>query len=324
MKPKVFVTRNLPGAALNRLHDICEVDIFENETPPPFEILKARVQDKDGLLALLTDRVDGKLFDAAPKLKVVSNYAVGFDNIDVPEATKRKIPIGHTPSVLTETTADLAFALLMASARRLQEGADLCRTGGFHTWSPSMLLGCDVYGAVLGIVGMGRIGRALARRARGFSMEVIFCGSERTVDTEIEGAARVPFAELIRRSDFVSLHAPLTPATRGLINREVLSAMKPTAVLVNTARGGCIDQEALYTALHDGIIAAAALDVTDPEPLPPTHKLFSLQNCLIVPHLGSGTMATRSQMAHMAVDNLLAGLSGERLPHCVNPEVYGD
>lgn len=322
MKPNVFITRNLPGDALNRAREVCDVEIFDGEIPPSRRQLIEKARDKDGLLVMLTDRVDAELLDAAPNLKVVSNFAVGFDNIDIKEATRRQIPVGNTPSVLTETTADLAFALMLASARRLSEGADLCRAGKFLAWSPTMLLGADVYGATLGIVGMGRIGRAVARRARGFSMEVIFAGSERTTETEIEGASRVTFDELVRRSDFISLHTPLTPSTRQLFNRDVFAAMKNTSVLINTARGGCIDHDALFDALSAGKIAAAGLDVTAPEPLPSDHKLFSLPNCLILPHLGSGSTAARAKMARTAVDNLLAGLSGQQLPSCVNPEVY--
>ena len=322
MKPKVFVSRSLPGDALSRVAEICETDVFDGDLPPKRSVLLSRTTGCDGLLTMLTDRVDAALMDAAPMLKVVSNFAVGFDNIDVAEATRRGIPVGNTPGVLTETTADLAFALLMSAARRLPEGTAVSRNGEFLAWSPTMLLGSDVYGATLGIVGMGRIGRAVARRARGFDMEVIFSGSPRTTENEIEGATRVSFEELVRRSDFLSIHAPLNDSTRGLINRAVLTAMKSTAVLINTARGGLVDQDALYDALKAGVIAAAALDVTEPEPLSHTHKLFSLPNCLIVPHLGSASLATRSKMAHMAVDNLLAGLRGKRLPHCVNPEVY--
>jgi glyoxylate reductase len=318
MKPKIFITRNLPGDAIDRVRAVCEVEVFEDEVPPSKQVLLERSADKAGLLVLLTDRIDAEIMNAAPDLRVVSNYAVGYDNIDIKEATLRNIKVGNTPSVLTETTADLAFALLMSAARRIVEGRDLCVSGGFRAWSPSMLLGSDVYGAVLGIIGMGRIGRAMARRAKGFSMKVIFCSSDKTVDLEIEGAARVSLEELLAQSDFISLHTPLNNATRHLINKEALFAMKPTAVLINTARGGCIDQHALVEALESKRIACAALDVTDPEPLPNDHKLLRLPNCLVIPHLGSASFATRSKMAHMAVDNLLAGIEGRRLPNCVN------
>lgn len=322
MRPKVFITRNLPGNALERVKSVCDVDIFNDDIPPSRQELLDRTKNKDGLLTLLTDRVDKELLDTAPNLRVISNYAVGFDNIDIEEASRRKIPVGNTPSVLTETTADLAFALLAAGARRIIEGNELCRSGDFRAWSPSLLLGWDLYGSTLGIIGMGRIGQAVARRARGFSMNVIYCSSNHSQGTEIEEATRVSFDELIRCSDFISLHVPLNDSTRKIINSKTLSAMKPSAVLVNTARGGCVDNDALYYALKNKIISAAALDVTEPEPLPCNHRLFDLPNCLIIPHIGSGSYATRSTMAHMAVDNLLSGLNNERLPYCVNTNVY--
>jgi lactate dehydrogenase-like 2-hydroxyacid dehydrogenase len=279
----------------------------------------------DGVLTLLTDRVDDEFLDSAgPQLKVVSNYAVGFDNVDVPACTARGIPVGNTPGVLTETTADLAWALLMAAARRLPEGDRYVRAGRWQTWGPMLLLGPDVHGGTLGIVGFGRIGQAVARRATGFGMTILYHDVQRaTADAEeAVGASFVPLPELLERSDFVSLHVNLTDDTRGLISTDALRRMKATAVLVNTSRGPVVDPRALHLALRDGEIFAAALDVTDPEPIPPDDPLLSLENCLVVPHIASASRATRGKMAEMAAANLLAGVRGERLPTPVNPEVY--
>ena len=321
MQQKVFVSRALPGDALRRAAELVAVDIWPEATPPPPEVLREKARDKDGLLVLLTDPVDERLLAEAPSLKVVSNYAVGFDNVDVAACTARGIPVGNTPDVLTETTADLTFALLMAAARRIVEGVEVSRRGAFKAWSPTLLLGQDVHGATLGIVGMGRIGRAVAKRATGFGMKVLFTAGSTPPAVEINGARQTDFETLIAASDFVSLHVPLTEETRGLIDRTVFDQMKPSAILINTARGPVVDQDALLDALTTHTIAAAALDVTTPEPLPSGHPLFALDNCLIVPHLGSASFATRSKMAEMAVDNLLAGLAGRPLPHCVNKEV---
>jgi lactate dehydrogenase-like 2-hydroxyacid dehydrogenase len=277
------------------------------------------------VLTLLTDRVDDEFLDSAgPQLKVVSNYAVGFDNVDVPACTARGIPVGNTPGVLTETTADLAWALLMAAARRLPEGDRYVRAGRWQTWGPMLLLGPDVHGGTLGIVGFGRIGQAVARRATGFGMTILYHDVQRaTADAEeAVGASFVPLPELLERSDFVSLHVNLTDDTRGLISTDALRRMKATAVLVNTSRGPVVDPRALHLALRDGEIFAAALDVTDPEPIPPDDPLLSLENCLVVPHIASASRATRGKMAEMAAANLLAGVRGERLPTPVNPEVY--
>jgi glyoxylate reductase len=313
---RVFVTRAIPEGGMRLLEASCEVAVWPLESPPPREALLESARGAAGLLCMLTDRVDAGLLDAAgPGLVVVSNLAVGFNNIDVAEATRRGIAVGNTPGVLTETTADLAFGLLMAAARRLVEGADMARAGAWTSWGPRLLLGRDVHGATLGIVGMGRIGEAMARRARGFDMKVIF-------SDPACAAAGCSLDDLLAESDFVSLHVPLTLATRGLVGERALSLMKPGAVLVNTARGEVVDTGALVRALSSGSIAAAALDVTDPEPLPPGHPLLSLPNCLVVPHLGSASLATRDRMAAMAAGNVLAGLLGERLPHCVNPQVY--
>jgi glyoxylate reductase len=254
---------------------------------------------------------------------VISQCAVGYDNIDVAAATARGIPVGNTPGVLTDATADFAFTLLMAAARRVGEAVDFVRAGHWQTWGLTLLLGQEVYGATLGIVGLGRIGRAVARRARGFDMQVLYHDAVRRPKAEAElGVAYRPLDDLLRESDFVTLHTSLTDETQGLIDARALALMKPTAILINTSRGPVVDTEALYQALKAGQIAYAALDVTDPEPLPAGHKLLTLPNVLVAPHIASATVTSRTQMAIMAVENLLAGLEGERLPHCANPEVY--
>jgi lactate dehydrogenase-like 2-hydroxyacid dehydrogenase len=245
--------------------------------------------------------------------------AVGVDNIDVKACTLRKIPVGNTPGVLTESTADLTMALLLSIARNIHRASLDAREGRWNTWSPTGWLGTELNGSILGIIGMGKIGRAVAKRAWGFGMNILFSDPE--TRNEIN-ATQVPLAELLIKSDFVSLHAPLTSETRGMINQTTLSLMKPSSILINAARGPLVDTSALLDALQNHRIAAAALDVTDPEPLPPTHPLYRLSNCLIVPHIGSATQQTRRKMAELACENLLAGLEGERLPNCVNPEVY--
>jgi len=325
MKPRVFVTRIIPDAGLDRVRQACDVDLWEDELPPPRDELLRRVAGKEGLLTLLTDRVDDELLDAAgPQLKVVSNFAVGFDNIDVPALTRRKIPAGNTPGVLTETTADLAFALLMAAARRIPESVAYVREGRWQTWGPMLLMGVDIHGATLGIVGFGRIGREMARRGRGFGMEILYHDVHpATADEEAElGARRVEMEELLRDSDFISLHVNLTDETQHLIDADALRAMRSTAVLVNTSRGPVVDPDALEAALRNGEIFAAGLDVTDPEPLPVDHPLVALPNCVVVPHIASASRVTRDRMADMAAANLLAGLRNERLPTPINPEVY--
>jgi lactate dehydrogenase-like 2-hydroxyacid dehydrogenase len=324
-QPRVFVARRIPAEGLDLLGDAAMVDLWDSDLPPMRADLLAHVQGADGLLSLLTDRVDDELLDAAgPGLKVVANLAVGFDNIDVPACTRRGIPVGNTPGVLTETTADLAFALMMAAARRLKEGIDYVEEDRWQTWGPLLLLGVDVHHATLGIVGFGRIGRELARRAAGFSMRVLYHDVERVPeDVEREfGATFASLDELLSQSDFVSLHVNLTPQTRHLIDAEALAKMKPTAVLVNTSRGPVVDQKALYAALRAGRIFAAGLDVTDPEPMRADEPLLTLPNCIVVPHVASATTVTRGKMARIAAENVLAGLRGERLPACVNPEVY--
>jgi lactate dehydrogenase-like 2-hydroxyacid dehydrogenase len=321
-RPRVFVARIIPDEGLAAIRAACDMDLWEDDLPPPREELLRRVAGCDGVLTLLTDRVDDEFLDAAgKKLRVVSNYAVGFDNVDVAACTLRGIPVGNTPGVLTETTADLAWALLMAAARRLPEGDRYVRDGKWKTWGPLLLLGPDVHGATIGIVGFGRIGQAVARRAQGFGMEILYHDVQRLSAevTEPLGATYLPLEELLAKSDFVSLHVNLSEVTRHLINAETLSWMKPTAVLVNTSRGPVVDQRALADALRDGVIWAAGLDVTDPEPIPMDDPLVGLDNCLIVPHIASASRATRDKMAAMAAANLLAGVRGEPLPTQVPP-----
>ena len=304
--------------------DACDATVWPGELPPSRDQLLASVAGCHGILTLLTDRVDEALLDAAgPQLRVVSNFAVGFDNVDVVACTARGVRVGNTPGVLTETTADLAFALLLAAARRLPEAMANVREGRWRTWDPLLLLGAEVHGATIGIVGLGRIGQAVARRAAGFGMRVVYHGRTRAPgDLEASlGATYVPMPELLASSDFVTLHVSLNDQTRGLIGSDELRAMRRTAILVNTSRGPVVDTAALVEALRAGTIAGAALDVTDPEPLPADHPLLGLDACLVVPHVASATRATRDRMATMAADNLLAGVRGQPLPTPVNPEV---
>ncbi|HUQ43364.1 MAG TPA: D-glycerate dehydrogenase [Candidatus Limnocylindria bacterium] len=323
--PKVFVSRIIPEEGLRPILDACDAEVWQGDLPPPRDELLRAIEGCDGVLALLTDKVDDAFLDrAGPNLKVVSNFAVGFDNIDVAACTARGVAVGNTPGVLTETTADLAWTLLMAAARRIAEADHYVRDGKWKTWGPMLLMGPDVHGATIGIVGFGRIGQAMARRAAGFGMRVLYHDlSQASPQVEAElGATFMPLEELLPKCDFVSLHVNLSPQTHHLLNAERLRWMKPSAVLVNTSRGAVIDTDALVTALQDGVIAAAGLDVTDPEPLPADHPLVTLDNCLVVPHIASASLATRGKMASMAAANLLAGVRGERLPTPVNPEVY--
>lgn len=323
-KPKVFVTRIIPDKGLEIVREFCEMDLWQEELPPGREELLKRVQGIDGLLCLLTDRVDGEVMDAAgEQLKVISNHAVGFDNIDVPAGTARGIPVGNTPDVLTDATADFAFALLMAVARRIPEGERFVHEGKWKTWGPKLLLGVDIKGATLGLVGFGRIGQAVARRATGFDMRVIYYDPKEAKSSRDLNAQRVDFETLLEESDFVSIHTPLTPDTRHLIDAEALSKMKPNAVLINTARGPIVDLDALYEALISRRIFGAGLDVTEPEPIPLDSPLLKLENILVAPHIASASITSRDQMSWMAAQNLIAGLKGERLPNCVNPQVYG-
>jgi lactate dehydrogenase-like 2-hydroxyacid dehydrogenase len=321
-RPKVFVSRRIPAEGLEPVLAACDADVWADDLPPPRDELLRRIAGCDGVLALLTDKVDDEFLDAAgAQLKVVANYAVGFDNIDVEACARRGVAVGNTPGVLTETTADLAFALMMAAARRVAEGSRYVRDGNWKTWGPLLLLGPDVHGSTLGIVGFGRIGQAMAKRAQGFGMRILYHDVQDVpegVATSF-GATYLPLEKLLAESDFVSLHVNLSEVTRHLINAESLAWMKPTAVLINTSRGPVVDQAALAAALKDGTIWAAALDVTDPEPIPVDDPLVRLDNCLIVPHIASASRATRGKMAAMAAANLLAGVRGEPLPTPVVP-----
>jgi glyoxylate reductase len=302
--PKCFVTRRLPGDALQRLSAEHDVDVWpERQTPDRAQLID-HAADAEGLLTMLTDAIDADVLERCPLVRAIANYAVGYDNIDLEACKARDVRVGNTPEVLTDATADLAFALLMAAARKLPPAAQSVRDGDWLTWEPEGFLGADVHGATLGIIGFGRIGQAVARRASGFEMTVIHTGS-------------TPLPELLERSDFVSIHAPLTSDTHHLIDPEALKRMRSTAILINTARGPIVDQQALRQALIDGEIAGAALDVTDPEPLPPDDPLLQAPNLIVVPHIGSATHTTRSRMADMAVDNLLAALAGNPMPHGV-------
>jgi glyoxylate reductase len=323
VRPRVFVTRQLPGEALGRLSKQVELRVWEDELPPPREALLEGARGVGGLITLLTDRIDAPLLESTPSLRAVSNVAVGYDNIDVAACTARRIAVGNTPGVLTETTADFAFALLMGLARRVAEADAYVRAGKWRTWSPTLLLGADVHGTTLGIAGLGQIGAAMARRARGFGMRVLYVNRHPRPELEAElGLWRVDKATLLAESDFLSLHVPLTPQTRHWLGRAELAAMKPGAMLINTARGSVVDQAALAEALANGPLGGAALDVTEPEPLPMDSPLLKLPNVLIAPHIASASHATRGRMASMAVDNLLAALDGRRPPHCVNPELF--
>ena len=322
-KPKIFVTRIIPDKGLDMVRNFCDVDLWGDELPPSRGELMRRVQGVDGILSLLTDRIDGEVMDAAGEgLKVISNHAVGFDNVDVAAATVRRIPVGNTPDVLTDATADFAFTLMMSAGRRVLEADRFVRQGKWKTWSPLLLLGAELHGATLGLAGFGRIGRAVAKRAMGFDMRVIYYDPNEPKPEPGIQASRVDFETLLAESDFLSLHTPLTPDTRHLIDSAALSKMKPTAVLVNTSRGPVVDTDALYDALKEKRIFAAGLDVTEPEPLPADHPLLTLENVTVMPHIASASTRARDQMSWMAAQNLIAGLKGERLPNCVNPQVY--
>jgi glyoxylate reductase len=306
---RAFVTRQLPGRALQSLSGFCDLEVWPGQDPPDRARLIDHAAEADGLLCMLTDRIDAALMERCPRLRVVSNMAVGVDNIDLEAARRLGIVVGNTPDVLTDATADLTMALLLAAARRLPEGIEAVRDGAWGPWRPDWLLGLELRGARLAILGMGRIGRAVAERAQAFGMEVLHAGRPGTPQ----------FEQAFAVAEVVSLHCPLTPETQGLIDDRVLAAMKPGAILINTARGAIVDQDALARALIDGRLGAAALDVTDPEPLAPEHPLLAAPRLIVLPHLGSATHRTRERMADLAVANLRAGLAGEPLPHAVVP-----
>jgi phosphoglycerate dehydrogenase-like enzyme len=321
--PLVLLTHTLPENWLNSLKGRVNLLTGPEDATTLSVDLEEHLDEAEGLFCLLTIPVDEILLERAPRLRVVSNMAVGVDNIDVATCTRRGIPVGNTPGVLTEATADLTMSLMLSIARHIPQAADDARKGRWTTWRPAGWLGVDLSGSTLGIIGMGKIGQAVARRAKGFGMRIIYADELDRPEIEATFAAiKLPLEAVLRQSDILSLHVPLTPTTRHLINDEALHLMKPSAILINAARGAIVDTLALVHALTHGTIAAAALDVTDPEPLPPDHPLYTLPNCLIVPHIGSATENTRRRMAEMACENLLAGLEGRHLPNCVNPEVY--
>ena len=323
-KPKVYVTRQLFPKAIKIIEEIAEVEVFEGENNPvPRDLLLKKARVADGIISLLTDSIDEELMDQAENLKVVSNYAVGYNNIKVDEATKRGIRVTNTPGVLTDTTADCAFTLMMAIARRIVEADEYVRKGRWvHAWGPKMFIGGDIHGKTLGIVGMGRIGSAMVPRARGFNMEVVYYDCVRSPEKEKELNIECRTLEkLLQSSDFVSMHVPLTPETRHMIGEKQLRVMKPTAYLVNTSRGPVVDEKALYKALEEGWIAGAALDVHEKEPTDPDSPLLDLDNIIVTPHIASASVETRTKMAIIAATNCAAVLRGEEPPNLVNPEV---
>lgn len=324
MASSILVTRRPPGTALDILSSAGSIDLWEPDEIMSRVELVRRVAEADAVYCMLTDRIDTELLDAAPRLRVVSNMAVGLDNIDLEACTSRRIAVGHTPGVLTEATADLAMALLLAATRRIGEGIDYVRAGSWGEFRLDLLLGQEVHSSTIGVVGMGRIGSAVARRAAGFGMSILYSGPSRKPAIEQElGAQHHRLDDLLRLADHVVITAPLTPKTHHLISEDALQLMKPTATLINVARGPLVDTAALVDALQNRLIASAALDVTDPEPLPSDHPLLSLPNCIVIPHLGSATLKTRAAMADLAARNVVLGLRGKPMEACANPEVYG-
>ena len=317
---QVFITRVIPGTAVETLREAGhEVEVWPEAGPPPPDVLAARLAAADAAMTMVVDRVTPSMLDTAPRLKVLANMAVGYDNIDPAEAAKRGVRVTNTPGVLAETTADMAFALLMAAARNVVASDRDTRAGGWTTWSPTGFLGQDVFGATLGIVGLGEIGEAMARRALGFRMRVVYTSRTRKPEAEARFGCRfVGLDELLAQSDFVSLHVPLNGSTRGMIGARELRLMKTSAILVNTARGQVVDQGALIAALRDGVIGGAALDVTDPEPLPLEDPLYTFSNVIITPHIASASLATRAKMAEMAAANIIAVLAGQAPINPVN------
>jgi glyoxylate reductase len=322
-KPKVFVARIIPEAGLVKVRDFCDADVWSEPLPPTADILRERVAGCEGLLSLLTERIDATLMDAAPRLRVISNYAVGFNNIDIAAATERGIAVGNTPGVLTDATADMAFALLISAARRIVESQHYAASGRWKTWEPLGHVGQDLVGRTLGVVGMGRIGFALAKRCHaGWGMRVLYHDPRPSAEAERELAAlRVPLDKLLAESDFISVHTDLNDTTRGMFNAAAFRKMKPTAVFVNTSRGPLVVESDLAEALRKGLIFAAGVDVTDPEPPLTENPLLSLPNCIVAPHIASATVNSRNSMAEIAADNLIAGLKGQPLRAWVNSEV---
>ncbi len=323
-KPQVVVTRRIPDQAIDPIRAACDVRYWNDDEAIPRETLLAWVRNEgagiNGLYCLLTEQVNEELLEAAgDSLRVVSTMSVGYDHVEVDACTARDVAVGNTPGVLTDTTADLALALLLATARRLTEAAEAVKDGEWATWKPMWLTGRDLTSSTVGVVGLGDIGTAFARRLAGFDCRILYSGPrEKPENAEAVGAEYVSFEALLAESDFVSMHAPLNDATREVFNADVFAQMKSTAILVNTSRGGTVDQDALAEALRGGEIAGAGLDVTTPEPLPSDHPLLSLPNCVVLPHIGSASIATRTKMATMAADNLLAGVQGKPLVSRVN------
>jgi len=314
---KVYITRRVPENTVDMLEEAGHiVEVWDGDLPPPRDVLLEAVKDADALLAMLSDPVDADMLDAAPNLKVVTNYAVGYDNIDVEAVKSRGIAVGNTPEVHTETTADTAFMLLMAAARNLRAANADVEAGKWKTWEPLGWLGQDIHDATLGVIGFGRIGQAVARRGTGFNMKIVYYNRSAKPEAEAAmNAERLSLDELLEVSDFVSLNVPLTDDTYHMIGERELALMKSSAVLVNASRGGLVDHSALYVALRAGAIFAAGLDVTEPEPLPPDHPLLTLPNCVVSPHIGSATIAARRGIGERAAENIIAGLAGEPLPY---------
>ena len=324
LRPRVFVTRRFFPEALEVLTDAADTEVWPDDEPPTTEQLLEKVVEADGILTNIMDRIDADVFQAAHRLKVVSPLGVGVDNIDVAEATRRGVLVGNTPGVLAKATADIAFGLLMSAARRISEGDRWLRAGNWKMqYHPMVWLGAEVHGATLGIVGMGQIGVEMAKRARGFDMRVIYYSRTRKPELESElGMEYFEPSDLLSTADFVTLHIPLTLETRHFIGERELQLMKPTAILINAARGAVVDSQALYTALKEGWISGAALDVTDPEPILPGDPLLTLDNLVITPHIGSASIDSRRRTCLLAARNVVAGIEGRRLEACANPEVY--
>lgn len=322
--PKVFITRRIAQEALDLISQHAQVDIWEKEDTPPRQEFARRIADVDGIVLWGADDIDAALMDAAPKLKVIADIAVGYNNIDIEAAAKRGIRVSNTPGVVTDATADLTIGLMIAIARRVVEMANLIPKGEWKMWGPMEMLGWEVSGKTLGIIGMGRIGTAVARRAKGFNMRVLYYSRRRCPIEDVLGVEYVPdLPTLLSNSDFVTIHVPLTRETRHLIGAKELASMKPTGILINTARGAVVDQKALYQALKNKQIYAAALDVTEVEPIPPDDPLLKLDNVVIVPHIGTQTLETGIKMSLLAVQNVIAALKGEPMPSCVNCHLIG-
>ena len=325
-KPKVFISRQIFPEAIQMVRDVADTELWPEETPASRDVLLSKVSGVDGLLCLLTDKIDSELMEiAGPSLKVISQIAVGYENIDVQAATKRGIPVGYTPGVLTHATADFTFTLMLAAGRRLIDGTNFVKAGKWKTWHPLHFLGKEIYGSTLGLIGLGRIGLEVAKRASGFQMNILYHDIIRRKDLEEQySLTYVDRDTILKQSDFLSVHVNLTPETYHLISDEEFSAMKSTAVLVNAARGPVIDPNALYRALKNGEIAAAGLDVTEPEPIPDDDPLLTLDNCIIATHIASASIEARQEMSRIAAQNLINGLQGKKLLECVNPEVYAE